>query len=170
MSIREQLPLLARHEGVWEGFYRYYGPNGDKIDEHKSRLLCRLPSDNEYHQTNLYRWADGKTETRDFPTNFENKRLVFYTDIDGWAANVDLDEFNRTMMLHWTRKEEKDLYLYEMIQISDCGNARARVWQWFKSDRLLQRTLIDERRVSNDWAAYEDQDPTYDELALEMSK
>lgn len=168
MSIRTDLPLLARHEGVWEGYYRYYNASGDKIDEHKSRLLCRLPSDDEYHQTNLYRWADGRTETRDFPTRYEKGRLVFYTEIDGWAANVDLDTYNRTMMLNWTRREERDLYLYEMIQISDCGTARARVWQWFKADRLFQRTLIDERRVSTDWAAYDGQDPGYDDIAKEV--
>jgi hypothetical protein len=51
-----------------------------------------------------------------------------------------------------------------MIQLSDDGLARARVWQWFKSDRLLQRTLIDERRVSADWAAYEKLDPGFDDI------
>ena len=69
------------------------------------------------------------------------------------------------MMLHWTRVNEPDLYLYEMIQISDDGAARARVWHWFKSDRLFQRTLVDERRVSTDWAAYDNQDPTFEDIA-----
>ena len=23
-DIRQRLPLLARHEGVWDGYYRYY--------------------------------------------------------------------------------------------------------------------------------------------------
>ena len=167
MSIRERMPLLARHEGVWDGFYRYYDPNGDKIDEHKSRLLCRLPGENEYHQTNLYRWADGKRETRDFPTRVEGNRLIFFTEIDGWAAAVDLDTFGRTMMLNWKRKDDPGLYLYEMIQISDCGTARARVWQWFRNDRLLQRTLVDERRVSTDWRAYETLDPDYADIAAD---
>lgn len=166
MSIRETLPLLARHEGVWDGYYRFYDPDGNKTDEHKSRLLCRLPDDETYHQTNLYRWADGKRETRDFPTRVEGRRLIFFTEIDGWAAAVDLDTFQRTMMLNWTRKDDPDLYLYEMIQISDCGTARARVWQWFRNDRLLQRTLVDERRVSRDWRAYEDIDPDYDDIAV----
>ena len=164
MSLRAAMPLLARHEGVWEGYYRYYNADGDKIDEHKSRLICRIREDREYHQTNLYRWSNGERDTRDFPAEIRNERLYFATDIDGWAAAVDLDEHKRTMMLHWTRVDEPDLYLYEMIQISDDGEARARVWHWFKNDRLLQRTLVDERRISTDWAAYEDLDPTYADI------
>ena len=164
MSLRASLPFLARNEGVWEGYYRYFDPAGNKIDEHKSRLICRVIDDRDYHQTNVYRWADGKKETRDFPAEIQGERLIFTSEITGWAQAVDLDEHERTMMLHWTRNNEPDLYLYEMIQLSDDGEARARIWQWFKSDRLLQRTLIDERRVSTDWAAYEDLDPDYGDI------
>lgn len=164
MSLRASLPFLARNEGVWEGYYRYYDADGNKSDEHRSRLICRIIDDRDYHQTNVYRWADGRKETRDFPAGIEGERLIFTTEITGWAQAVDLDEHGRTMMLHWTRNGEPDLYLYEMIQLSDDGTARARVWQWFKADRLLQRTLIDERRVSTDWAAWEDVDPGYEDI------
>jgi hypothetical protein len=68
---------------------------------------------------------------------------------------VALDDFNRTTMLNWIRTGEPDLYLYEMIQLSDDGLSRARVWQWFKADRLFQRTLVDETFVTKDWQAYE---------------
>ncbi|MEO0574809.1 MAG: DUF3598 domain-containing protein [Pseudomonadota bacterium] len=165
MSIAEQMPLLARNEGVWEGFYRLYNAAGDKVDEHKSRLICRIHEDRDYHQTNLYRWADGKKDNRDFPAQIRDGRLFFDTDIDGWAAAVDLDGFGRTMMLNWTRKNEKDLYLYEMIQLSDDGTSRARIWQWFKADRLFQRTIIDEHKVSDDWRAYESLDPEYADIS-----
>lgn len=158
------MPLLARNEGVWEGYYRYFDPKGNKIDEHKSRLLCRIKDDRDYHQTNLYRWSDGSRETRDFPASIEGNRLILTTEIDGWAAAVDLDEHQRTMMLHWTRKNEPDLYLYEMIQLSDDGKSRARVWQWFKNDRLMQRTLIDEVRIATDWQAFDGQDPEYADI------
>ena len=79
MSLRKNMPLLARHEGVWDGWYRYYDASGNKTEEHKSRLLCRIRDDTDYHQTNLYRWADGRTETRDFPADIEGKRLIFST-------------------------------------------------------------------------------------------
>ena len=170
MSLRASLPFLARNEGVWEGYYRYFDPAGNKLDEHKSRLICRIIDDRDYHQTNVYRWADGKRENRDFPAEIDGERLVFTTEISGWAQAVDLDEHKRTMMLHWTRNGEPDLYIYEMIQLSDDGKARARVWQWFKSDRLLQRTLIDERRVSTDWAAYESLDPRFEDICVQTGE
>lgn len=164
MSLREAHPFLARNEGVWEGYYRFYDVNGDKTDEHKVRLICRIIDDKDYHQTNLYRWADGKKETREFPAKFDGNKIVFDDVIDGWAAAVDLDEHGRTMMLHWTRHDEPGLYFYEMIQLSDDGNSRARVWHWFRNDRLVQRTLIDERRISDDWSSYEKLDPEYADI------
>lgn len=164
-ELKRLMPVLARHEGVWEGWYRVFTAEGEKTDEHRSRLLCRFPDDGPvpYHQTNHYAWADGRREVRDFPAGVANGRLKWDNDfINGWAADLPLDDFGRTTMLNWTRTGEPDLYLYEMIQLSDDGNARARVWQWFKKDRLFQRTLIEETRVSNDWRSYEGQTFEYD--------
>lgn len=151
--LKEQMPTLARHEGVWEGTYRHYDADGNKVDEHHSKLVCRFPKEGHpYHQTNYYTWDDGKTETRDFPATVEDGRLRWDNElIQGWAADVQLDDFGRSTMLNWTRTGEPDLYLYEMIQISDDGQKRARVWQWFKNDQLISRTLVDERKVSDDW-------------------
>jgi hypothetical protein len=156
-ELKRILPLLARHEGVWEGTYRYFDLHGRQTDEHASRLLCRFPDAGQpYHQTNYYRWADGRREVRDFPAAVKDGRLWWDNEfIVGWACDVSLDDIKRTTMLYWTRTGEPDLYLYEMIQLSDDGKARARVWQWFKADRLFQRTLVDERFVSRDWKAYE---------------
>ena len=156
--LRELMPILARHEGIWDGMYRYYDPQGDKIDEHSSRLVCRFPDAGpyRYHQTNHYRWVDGRTEVRDFPAHVASGRLEFVSDlIEGWAAEVPRDDFNRTVMLHWVRTGEPDLYLYEMIQISDCGQYRHRVWHWYKQGRIVQRTLIDEHKVSDRWQGVE---------------
>jgi hypothetical protein len=156
MSLKETMPIISSSDGVWEGWYRHYDANGDKIDEHTSRLLCRFLDEHNYHQTNQYFWPDGTVEIKDFPTRIENNKLVFFTHIDGWAAEVPLDTYNRTVMLNWTRHNEPDLYLYEMIQHSDCRKFRSRVWQWFRGGRLWKRTLIDEHFVSPDWAKYEE--------------
>lgn len=156
-EIKVAMPLLARNEGVWDGFYRHTDVQGNKIDEHRSRLVCRFPEDGPYpyHQTNHYTWDDGRTEARDFPATYRDGRMWFDNAlIYGWAAEVPLDDFNRTLMLNWTRKGESDLYLYEMIQMSDCGRYRCRVWQWIKSGRIHMRTLIDEEKVSDSWQDY----------------
>lgn len=159
-ELKMLMPLLARHEGVWEGVYRHYNTEGVLTDEHQSRLICRFPEvGHPYHQTNHYRWADGKREIRDFPATVENARLRWDNDfINGWACDVVLDDFKRTTMLNWTRTGEPDLYLYEMIQLSDDGKSRARVWQWFKADRLFQRSLVDEHFITADWKSYEGED------------
>lgn len=154
---RAALPVLARHEGVWHGTYRYVDPAGQLLDEHASTLICRFPATGPfpYHQTNHYRWADGRTETREFPALIRDGRLVWQGGlIHGWAADVALDDFGRTSMLYWTRADDPDSYLYEMIQLSDCGRYRSRVWQWFRDGRLTRRTLIDEQKHSDDWSAW----------------
>ncbi|WEK42359.1 MAG: DUF3598 domain-containing protein [Candidatus Sphingomonas colombiensis] len=156
MSIREDMPLLARHEGVWDGVYTYYNAAGEKIDQHTSRLFCRFPAGGEfpYHQTNYYTWDDGRTETRDFPAAYHDKRVWWDNDlIKGWAAEVGLDEYSRTVMLYWQRQGDPSLYLYEMIQISDDGQSRCRTWHWIRNGLLETRTAIQEKLVSRDWAA-----------------
>lgn len=156
MSIREDMPLLARHEGVWDGVYTYYNAAGEKIDQHTSRLFCRFPAGGEfpYHQTNYYTWDDGRTETRDFPAAYHDKRVWWDNElIKGWAAEVGLDEYSRTVMLYWQRQGDPSLYLYEMIQMSDDGQSRCRTWHWIRNGLLETRTAIQEKLVSRDWAA-----------------
>ena len=160
MGIREDMPLLARHEGVWEGHYRYYDADGNKIDEHRSRLLCRFPEDGDYpyHQTNHYMWEDGRTEVREFPATYRDKRIWWDNDlIKGWAAEEPLDEKNRTVVLHWERQGDPELYLYEMIQLADDGQSRCRTWHWIRGGRLETRTAIEERLVTRDWRKAEEE-------------
>lgn len=158
MGIREDMPLLASHEGVWDGFYRYYNADGVMVDEHKSRLFCRFPDGGDwpYHQTNHYLWADGRTDTREFPAAYRDGRIWWDNDlIKGWAAEVALDAHRRTMMLYWQRTGDPDLYLYEMINAADDGIHRCRTWHWIRNGRLETRTAIEERRISRDWRAME---------------
>ncbi|MGE0581676.1 MAG: DUF3598 domain-containing protein [Steroidobacteraceae bacterium] len=156
-DIRTLMPILARQEGVWEGVYRYYDDAGKLLDEHASRLVCRIPPSGPwtYHQTNHYRWADGRTEVRDFPATFRGDRLWFDNElIQGWCAEVPLDEYSRTLMLYWKRIGEPDTYLYEMIQIDDAAKQRSRVWQWITGGRVRMRTLIDEHKVADTTQGY----------------
>ncbi|MEP3226229.1 MAG: DUF3598 domain-containing protein [Parasphingorhabdus sp.] len=154
MGIKEDMPLLARHEGVWDGTYTYFNAQDEKIDQHKSRLLCRIPESGDipYHQTNHYLWEDGKTDIREFPAAYHDKRIWWDNElIKGWAAEVPLDEYNRTMMLYWQRQGDPSLYLYEQIQISDDGQSRCRTWHWIRNGQLETRTAIQESFVTKDW-------------------
>ena len=73
--------------------------------------------------------------------------------IKGWAAEVPLDEYNRTVMLYWQRTGDPLLYLYEQIQISDDGRHRCRTWHWIRNGVLETRTAINETFVTRDWRA-----------------
>jgi len=154
------LPLLVKQEGVWEGWYRYYdAATGRLVDQHRSRLICRMPEEGStlYHQTNHYFWEDGREDIREFPANFRGDRLWFDNElINGWAAAMRPDDFNRSMCLNWVRVGEPGLYLYEMIQLSDDMKSRARTWQWFRDGKCFQRTLIDEVFVTPDWRNFKD--------------
>ncbi|MBJ7253195.1 MAG: DUF3598 domain-containing protein [Sphingomonadaceae bacterium] len=160
MGIREDMPLLARHEGVWDGTYTYFNDKDAQIDQHKSRLFCRFPESgpHPYHQTNHYTWDDGRTDIREFPAAYRDKRVWWDNElIKGWAAEVGLDEYSRTVMLYWQRQGDPLLYLYEMIQISDDGQSRCRTWHWIRDGKLETRTAIQEKLVTKDWRSLEGQ-------------
>lgn len=146
-DIRTAMPLLARHEGVWEGVYIHVDTDNKEIERHKSRLQCLMPEDGEhpYYQINTYTWDDGRTEEIHFPAAYRDGKIWWDTDrIVGscWEIN------DQTIVLTWVRKDEPGAYLYEMIQLSADGNDRARTWHWFQNDELFKRTCIKEKRVA----------------------
>jgi hypothetical protein len=146
MGIREDMPVLASHEGSWTGEYVHVDPAGNILDRHRADLSCSFPTDGEfpYWQVNKYTWEDGREETIQFPATFKDKAIWFETDrIDGHAWEID----ERTVMLTWTYKNDPGNYLYEMIQIDVTKTQRARTWHWFEGGELVKRTLIKETRV-----------------------
>lgn len=147
MSIREEMPLLARHAGEWQGEYIYLDNAGNVLDRHDSHLTSTFPTDgsSDYHQTNRYTWADGRTEEIQFPGTYRDCRVYFDTArLKGHTWEVD----DKTIILTWVYKNEPENYLYEMIQLSPCGNHRARTWHWFKNGEIFKRTIIKEQRVA----------------------
>lgn len=147
MGIREDMPVLARHEGSWEGEYVHVDPAGNILDRHRAELTCSFPTDGEwpYFQVNTYTWADGRREEIRFPAAYHDKQIWFDTDrIDGRAWEID----DKTVILTWVYKQDAGNYLYEMIQIDASGNNRARTWHWFENGEIVRRTLIKEHRVS----------------------
>jgi hypothetical protein len=147
VGIREEMPLLARHEGEWEGTYTFVNPAGEIIDRHRSHLTCAFPDDDEefpYRQTNRYAWEDGRTEEIDFPGMYKDGKLYFDTErINGYCWEVD----DHCIVLTWRYQQDPSVTLYELIHLDESGNNRSRTWQWFKNGVCFQRTLIDEKRV-----------------------
>ncbi|MBH8564749.1 DUF3598 family protein [Nostoc sp. CENA67] len=145
-NIREEMPILARHEGDWVGTYTLIDTQGKILDKYESHLTCQFPENAPYpyYQINRYSWADGKKEEYEFPGIYSEKNLLFDTNrIKGRAWEAD----DSTVILHFTYKEQPEMSLYEMILLSPCNNYRARTWHWFKNHQLFQRTLIQEERL-----------------------
>jgi hypothetical protein len=145
-NIKEEMPLLARHEGEWEGVYTEFDPDGNIIDRHQSHLSCTFPESGPYpyYQINRYTWKDGKTEEHHFPATFHDGRIWFDTErIDGSAWQAD----DKTILLYWERKGMPNVTLHEMIHLSDDGNHRSRTWHWCKDGVLFKRTIIKEQRM-----------------------
>ena len=145
-TIREEMPILVRHEGQWAGTYITVDAEGKILDQHQSLLTCTFPEgqSHPYFQTNRYTWANGKVEEYQFPGAYRDKSLWFDTErIEGRAWEAD----EHIVILKFSYKEIPDAYVYEMIHISACNNHRGRTWHWFKKGELYQRTLIKEERV-----------------------
>ncbi|MEO3889810.1 hypothetical protein [Nonomuraea sp. B5E05] len=146
MGLREDMPLLARHEGRWEGEYVHVDPGGAVLDRHRVEMTCAIVGDAAYHQTNRYTWDDGRVEVHEFPgRHLGGGRCGFDTDrLKGefW----ELDE--STIYLRWQFKAEgENLRLFELIVLSETGDTRSRAWQWIRDGVCVRRTLINERRV-----------------------
>jgi len=150
MGIREGMPLLAKHEGEWEGVYTHVDAEGRIIDRHRSHLSCRFPEDGgaDYLQINTYTWDDGRTEQHSFPGRYDGHgRMTFDTErIRGVTWGLD----EHTVYLTWRFKSTDpsvDQRLFEMIVLDDAGKHRSRTWHWLEHGVCVRRTLIQESRV-----------------------
>jgi hypothetical protein len=144
MGLRQDMPLLARHEGSWAGEYVHVDRDGTVIDRHQVEMTCAVIDDTVYHQTNRYTWDDGRTEVHEFPGTYRGGgRCGFDTErLKGEFWELD----DNTIYLSWQYKGE-DMKLYELIVLSDDGESRNRVWQWIRNGECVKRTLINEKRV-----------------------
>jgi hypothetical protein len=144
VGIKEDMPVLARHEGQWAGSYIHVDVEGRELSRHDSFVTCAFPEDGSYLQRNRYTHPDGRVEDILFPAIYADGRIHFDTErIAGSAWEVD----GRTVFLTWSYKSDPGNYLCEMIQLSADGTQRARTWHWFDGDELVRRTLIKEQRV-----------------------
>lgn len=134
---------FSRHVGAWEGTYTLMDRQGRILDQHRSRLECRITGDT-WSQTNRYTWDDGRQEVKQFDGTFvADGRLAFDTPrLKGLAQDAD----GRAITLHWTYAHEPGNEYYEIITLID-DQHRARTWQHFEGGEFAKLTVIDERKV-----------------------
>jgi hypothetical protein len=161
-ALKAALPVLARNEGVWDGTYRRYGADGGLLAAFQSRVVMRfrddVPDEQMYHQTNLYRFADGKTQTIESRGWFDGEKLRFGSDRDiaGWAADDRTDSSGLICLLHMnvrtaTPQLPQGTLCFELVQLSADGKNRARMAQYVCAGQVIMRTMIDEKLITADW-------------------
>jgi hypothetical protein len=150
--IKAKMPLLARHEGTWEGTYRFITPQLAVLDQYDFRINVRFPEDGRggvtYRQESFYRWPDGRRQELVFEAQLAEDQGQTIVTFEGRIAGRiwELDE--RTIYLTFRFPEQPNVDVCEMIQLAPNNRDRARTWHWFKDGKLFQLTLVDERRVA----------------------
>jgi hypothetical protein len=146
--IREMMPLLARHEGVWKGTYRFVTPQLELLDQYDFKIIVSFPDDAQggitYRQESHYTWLDGREQQLDFEAQYtDNGRVEFGGRLHGSMFELD----DRTLYLSFGFDDQPGVDVCEMIQLAPNNRDRARTWHWIKNGRLFQLTLVDEHRV-----------------------
>lgn len=144
--LKEIMPSILLHEGVWEGEYQHIDIDGNIIDRHASRVECVFPEfgDEVYIQKNHFTWADGREHEVEFGGVLEGERIFWDTPTFsgyGWVASPNI------FLLELDRKDVKGASFSEAIVLGSNGRDRARTWHWFKDGKCYQRTLCNERLV-----------------------
>jgi len=143
------MPLLARHQGVWEGTYRFVTPQLELLDQYDFRIQVSFPDDEQggitYRQESRYTWADGREQQLDFEAQYAgNGRVELAGRLSGEMYELD----DRTLYLNFSFPDQPGIDVCEMIQLAPNNNDRARTWHWFRDNKLFQLTLVDEHRVA----------------------
>ncbi|MFN7898774.1 MAG: CpcT/CpeT family chromophore lyase [Synechococcaceae cyanobacterium] len=153
-------PIQAIVEpGVYAGTFRRYDAEGDLIEQFPAEIVVRLQQQNGrvlYHQTNLYMPADRPAERLDSHGEIRNGKLWFSNErLRGWSLPVPGAGGCRAGVLMMEFIDGSGLSLHELVVISADGQRRSRTAQYLREGRLVRRTLIDERRRSVDWQAWD---------------
>jgi len=150
---------IARQRGVWRGTFRRYDADGGLAAEFPSEIITRIESRDGrqvYRQTNRYSPPGGSQQVIESVGEIRDGRIVFSNErLDGWSMDLAGDSTGRSSVLIMNYKDGSGLYVHEIISLSDDGKRRSRAAQYLKDGRLQRRTLIDEEKVTDDWAAYE---------------
>ncbi len=149
VNLIEAMPLLAKNGGDWYGTYIHVDEDGNILDKHRSHLIPVFEDGaSDYHQRNIYTWDDGRQVEYTFVGRYEDGAVIYDTDRI-WGKAWESDE--HTMILRFHYKDDPDKYIYEYIHLSDDGEHRTRMWQWFnEKGEVYKRTLIKETRIPPD--------------------
>jgi hypothetical protein len=91
----EHIPLLAAHEGIWEGQYTHIAPDRTVQEQILFRILVEFPADGAaaYRQTSHYWWADGRTQELMYEGRYRDHALWRTTLVREHRVSRDVGRF-----------------------------------------------------------------------------
>lgn len=145
--------------GVYAGTFRRYAADGQLIEQFPAEVVVRLTHQNGrllYHQTNLYRPAEGPEQRLDSYGEILDGKLWFSHDrLKGWCQPVQAPVGYRAAVLMMESTDGSGLSIHELVVISADGQQRSRAAQFLREGCLVRRTMIDECKQSADWQAWD---------------
>lgn len=145
-SLKQLMPAVLEHAGLWVGTYRHIDQQGNTLDFHHSKVECFFPQNGPvvYVQRNHFNWEDGRNLKVEFEGIIKHERIYWDTDTFkgyGWVASPNI------FLLELERKDEPGAWFYESIVMGSDKKNRVRTWHWFKDGKCYKRTLCDEQKV-----------------------
>ena len=135
-----ELKIFPHHTGVWEGTYTRLAPDGKIMWKHKSVLSLRLDG-NEWRQSNLYTFPNGKIEFHNFGlSHFDDNGVMTFDNPRIYGKSW---ESEGSIILWWEYKNEPGSKLYEIINTIEPKH-RMRVWQHSRNGVFEGLTMIEE--------------------------
>lgn len=147
--IEQNMPVLAKVKGRWQGTYTEEDLTGTVLDHHRFFLDISFPDapGANYRQQTIYDWDDGRHVELLFDAGLERRegRWVIAWDhplMHGFMTEVD----DRTLHLRFSYKGSERIDVQESMFIDADGQHRLRTWHWFADDRPWKITRVIERR------------------------
>jgi hypothetical protein len=139
-----KLKLFPHHTGIWEGTYTRIAADGKVLWSHKSRLFLRLDG-NDWRQSNLYTFPDGKVEFHNFGlSHFTEEGTMTFDNSRIYGKSWESED---SIILWWEYKEEPGSKLYEIINLLEPDH-RMRVWQHSRNGAFEGLTMIEEWKIA----------------------
>jgi len=141
------LLLFPDMTGIWEGTYSRINEKDELLFRHKSKLTLHLKG-NEWRQSNLYMFENGREEFHNFGLSLFSEDGVMKYDNpritgEAWEANG-----GKNILLWWTYKQIPGSMLYEMITPISPTH-RMRVWQHSMNGKFEGITMIEEHKKAD---------------------
>ena len=141
-------------EGIWDGTFHRVDSLGKTMEQFKTRIIVRYLEDGneyDYHQTNVLKFGQPDEKRIDSYGKWDVNGLRFSNfRLDGFSPAFGIDDANLSTAFTMSFKDGSGLEVSEIITYAKDRRSRIRTSQYMKDGKILRRTMISEKKVSDD--------------------